>query len=344
MSKRTRALTLAVAALLLLAIAPDEGRALTRFPPGGTGMTEAIDKLLKELPPGQERIRIDDMVFRVDSVTKSGFESNPWPDGVVYYQFDPAFTAAMRDSVRAGCALWGRAANLTFVEGVAPNPFESHIYIFDDGSGNWSEVGYQVFPQEMSIHSWGEPMVSFLVAHEFGHALGFCHEHQRTDRDTYVSIVYANIRDDKEHNYELRDSVNLTPYDFDSIMHYPAGGAFLEPGLVCPPDCAIIVQQPWHDEWQDRIGQSDHLSAYDIQGMATVYGAPCQGPIYVHAFATPVGANGSLARPFPLLAQALAFACDGAEVRLFAGSQPFAPVTIGQHVVLSSYGGTAIIE
>lgn len=62
--------------------------------------------------------------------------------------------------------------------------------------------------------------------HEFMHALGFWHEHQRPDRDKYVQLHPEKLKDDESTNVnygkmDFLDWVDLdSPYDFQSIMHY----------------------------------------------------------------------------------------------------------------------------
>jgi hypothetical protein len=61
------------------------------------------------------------------------------------------------------------------------------------------------------------------LLHEAMHALGFHHEQSRADRDDYVEI-HPSLKGNAQ--YVKLPAENWTdtgsPYDFDSIMHYPS--------------------------------------------------------------------------------------------------------------------------
>ena len=64
----------------------------------------------------------------------------------------------------------------------------------------------------------------FVVAHEFVHGFGIWHEHQRADRDDYVSIDFDNIKKGFKHAFDKCtkcETYNVS-YDPFSIMHYHA--------------------------------------------------------------------------------------------------------------------------
>jgi hypothetical protein len=61
------------------------------------------------------------------------------------------------------------------------------------------------------------------AAHEFGHAIGLMHEHQRPDRDDHIHVISENLRDGFSHALDKDDRGDMSlhlPYDISSIMHY----------------------------------------------------------------------------------------------------------------------------
>jgi hypothetical protein len=62
--------------------------------------------------------------------------------------------------------------------------------------------------------------------HEIGHMIGFWHEHQRSDRDDYVTISREDLADTVDSRVSVLDigrTRNTLPYDYSSIMQYFAG-------------------------------------------------------------------------------------------------------------------------
>ena len=103
--------------VLLFAIAiPAAGSVFLPEEPEQTGLTPRVAELLTTLPPEQTTFRIDDMIFRVDNLERSGFTGTRWTNGVVYYQFDAGVTQAQRDNWLEAAHMWECAADLIFVE------------------------------------------------------------------------------------------------------------------------------------------------------------------------------------------------------------------------------------
>ncbi len=97
--------------------------------------------------------------------------------------------------------------------------------------------------------------------HEIGHAVGLWHEQSREDRDQFVRIAWENIIPNMEHNFDqhIADGDDIGPYDYDSVMHYPAK-AFSSNGL---DTIVALGGQP--------IGQRNGLSDADVAAVLELY-------------------------------------------------------------------------
>jgi hypothetical protein len=123
------------------------------------------------------------------------------------------------------------------------------------------------------------------ILHEMGHIIGLYHEFQRADRNNYVTVNYNNVIKGSWGNFEiLTNEVQiLGPYDYASVMQYPAysfsrnGGPVIEtipPGMPLGGSEGVPAQTV-----------ADY-SAGDKETIERLYGAP---PTMVTVTSNPAG-------------------------------------------------------
>ncbi|KAG8225763.1 hypothetical protein J437_LFUL005722 [Ladona fulva] len=113
---------------------------------------------------------------------------------------------------------------IRFVEHQA-NPFlTDYIYIDKAQTGCWSSVGKLGGRQVVNLQSPGCLSTLGTPIHELMHAVGFLHEQNRWERDTYIKVKWENIQKGREVNFEkstkeMSDALGVA-YDYRSVMHY----------------------------------------------------------------------------------------------------------------------------
>lgn len=238
----------------------------------------AYNAILATAEPEQTTIALGDMVLPVETVrawrnklagmrtprSASQTGVNKWTGGIVYYTFNANVSAAHRTATLDAMAEWATYANLTFTARAAQANYIKINDVPGLGGGN-SAVGMIGGEQQLNIGSTAWNRGTLL--HEIGHALGLIHEHQRSDRDSYVTINPAVLSDG---NFILiPTSTNNGAYDFLSVMHYTRNAP-----TYAPPD--NITPKPAYIQYLDVMGAfiGDRiLSRADRNGIALMYGA-----------------------------------------------------------------------
>jgi len=225
-----------------------------------TDIQDELDRLMEiDEPQAQAR----GLYMRPNATTGGWVASGGrWTGGLVRYRFsndDLPYTDDWRQIARAAMAEWqARTGGRVRFEEISPSAWDmitrslgqSQFLTFrlTPGTNNATVGSVGALSTVRTSKDHPNPMRVYL--HEIGHALGLMHEHQRPDRNSYVTIDPSYLRD--KINYEVVPRQTLVaglkavriwrftiwlPYiwyldfgyavgafDFDSVMIYSGAG------------------------------------------------------------------------------------------------------------------------
>jgi hypothetical protein len=185
-----------------------------------------------------------------------------WPNGIVPYEISEDLPFENKLSILQAIDQWQKKSQVQFVELTSANRDEYYDYISFvaiPGLNCSSYVGRKGGKQIVSLSTRCNTM---FTAHELGHVLGFWHEHSRADRNSYIRIIWENIKESYRYNFSqhITDGEDFGEYDYLSIMHY-GPFAFTKNGKK-----TIIPLVEGVD-----IGQREQLSVKDIEAINAMY-------------------------------------------------------------------------
>jgi hypothetical protein len=218
-------------------------------------------------------VRVDDMLLpasalqgagisRPSSVTAPSF--TPWPGGLVPIEFSNTFTETSRSQVFSACAIWSKRAAVSCVPRTTQQPF---LRVTTEGGGCYANVGSYSGrePARMNLDTncWGQKS----ILHELGHVFGLHHEHQRPDRDSYISIDMSAVAPAYQSAFTtLGGAPTRGAYDFLSVMHYH------DFAFASTPLTRTMLPKPGFEWYAYSLGGSDFPSPGDGDAVQAIYG------------------------------------------------------------------------
>lgn len=152
-----------------------------------------------------------------------------WPNRTVPYIINAGIPSWQAIIINSAMAHWQTNTNITFV----PRTNEAdYVEFVPNNFVCASNVGRIGGRQEVLVVQ----ACDFIgLTHEIGHTLGLFHEHQRADRDEFITVHTQNIHPDRIHNFTIyggESGFQIGTLDFNSIMLYPSNAFPASPGLL----------------------------------------------------------------------------------------------------------------
>lgn len=177
---------------------------------GPAGTITAVDPACRQILDEDRRV--------AGASAFESYRSSTWPGGILPLTFADDIGEPERAQVYAACLAWGAGTGVRCVQRTSEAVYASVVRSEEICS---SHVGRRRSGQPTQISLGPDCWSPRVLQHELGHALGIIHEHQRGDRDQYVTVDYPAIRPDRVDQFDpIPSSRDHTPYDFGSVMHY----------------------------------------------------------------------------------------------------------------------------
>jgi uncharacterized repeat protein (TIGR01451 family) len=152
-----------------------------------------------------------------------GYVSELWPEVAGVYQIPYTIETA---ATNLSAALSYVNSTLTGIIQFVPQTNQTNYVTFDFDTSDFSgscESSVGMLGGQQFVGGSVSCALATLV-HEMGHTIGLLHEHQRPDRNTWITFNYANVDeplvagnfDFFSYNYQM-----IGLYDIASVMHYP---------------------------------------------------------------------------------------------------------------------------
>jgi Astacin (Peptidase family M12A)/Bacterial Ig-like domain (group 2) len=220
----------------------------------------------------------------------------PWPSRTLPYYLEPSLPQEIKNLVAQTAALYKLRADINLVQISTPPFFGDYVHIASTDKPNIcgdSQVGRRGGPQTIHFKAGiGCSLHSYI--HEFGHALGLWHEQARSDRNSYITVNYNNIKSDLQDQYDITDVDDGYPsgaYDYASVMHYASrNSASMKDSNGELATFDLVNKNAYPIE---NIGTQDDLSSGDILALNALYNLPVIDlSMSIGALSTPDLVNG----------------------------------------------------
>lgn len=192
-----------------------------------------------------------------------------WPRGVVPFRFTaPALSAEAKALFRTACQMWEQAVGLNG----AGRKFVSFVEVASASAGQ--HVRVRAGDPNINQASTGAVEDAFInigflnkgsIAHELGHVLGLVHEHQRHDRDQFVTRGAAVANNANFRLHSASEDTIRTAYDFGSIMHYGREVILNGQRVVA------LTPKPGQEGKAANMGQRNAPSTNDVAAIRLIY-------------------------------------------------------------------------
>jgi hypothetical protein len=198
--------------------------------------------------------------------------SNRWLNARIPFEIDSTLPSDAKQIIKDAIFFWNDTAGVLFV----PHAGEPDFVIYTSGfPGGHSGIGRVGGKQFITMDfNWSEAVGGLL--HETGHTAGLLHEHQRPDRDQFVTTPAVM---DSESQI-ITTGVSIGPYDCRSIMHYYISSSDQKGFRTKAPGCLYAFR-------------GVTLSLGDAQALQSLYWGCTWAPRGISAKDIDVDADGS---------------------------------------------------